>query len=131
MKSRTAPGANVFKSNKERLPGSVRESQSNCFEPWDPAARVLLSISKMILQGVDWAFQEVPRQRGHSHGSSNKQPELQQSRQKKKIDGCPVEQNRQENIYKRVVDVNSVTYFACVRQRLALENFGSDAGESQ
>ena len=131
MKSRTAPGAKVFNKDKERLPGYVRESQSNCFEPLDPAACVLLSISKMILQGVDWAFKEVPRQRGHSHCSSNKQPELQQSRQKKKIDACPVEQNREKRIYEWVVDINAVTYLTCVRQRLELQNFGCDPGKSQ
>src|SRR6266850_1083327 len=131
MKSRTAPGANVFKSDKERLPRWVRESQSNCFEPLDPAAFVLLSISKMILQAVDWAFKEAPRQRGDSHCSSHKQPELQQARQKKKIDVCLVEQNREKRIDEWVVDINSVTYLARVRQRLELENFGSDAGKSQ
>jgi hypothetical protein len=91
-------------------------------------ACALLAVSKTILEGVDRAFKKVPGNCGHSNCSSNKQAELQQSRQKKKVDVCPVEQNRKKKIYERMVDINSVTYLACVHQRLELENFGSDAG---
>ena len=93
-------------------------------------ACALLAVSKTILEGVDWVFKEVPGNCGHSNCSSNKQAELQQSRQKKKVDVCPVEQNREKNIYEWMVDINSVTYLAGVRQRIEIENFGSDAGKS-